>query len=78
MKQKCYDLTDKQILLLLTVRQSNKTLKNRLNDLLKKKKKKKKNKNKSTKSTKKIKIKSSTLRNNKIKKINVKKSRKKR
>jgi len=74
MKQKCYDLTDKQILLLLTVRQSNKTLKNRLNDLLKKKK----NKNKSTKSTKKIKIKSSTLRNNKIKKINVKKSRKKR
>ena len=39
MKQKCYDLTDKQILLLLTVQHSNKTLKNRLNDLLKMKKK---------------------------------------
>ena len=55
MKQKCYDLTDKQILLLLTVKHSNKTLKNRLNDLLKMKKKKKK---KAKKQTKKNKIKS--------------------
>ena len=48
MKQKCYDLTDKQILLLLTVQHSNKTLKNRLNDLLKVKKKKNKRKIKKT------------------------------
>ncbi len=76
MKQKCYDLTDKQILLLLTVQHSNKTLKNRLNDLLKVKKKKKIKKNQ----TKKIKIKQSLTRKNKknIRKIRVNKSKKRR
>ena len=78
MKQKCYDLTDKQILLLLTVQHSNKTLKNRLNDLLKVKKKKKKRKIKKNQ-TKKIKIKESSTRKNKknIRKIRVNKSKKK-
>ena len=78
MKQKCYDLTDNQILMLLTVQHSNKTLKQRLNDLLKKKSTK--NKKKSTKKIKKIKIKHHSTRKNKgrIKKLRVKKSRKKR
>ena len=38
MKQKCFDLSDSQILILLTARLAKKTLKNRLKKLLKKKK----------------------------------------
>ena len=38
MKQKCFDLSDSQILILLTARPAKKTLKNRLKKLLKKKK----------------------------------------
>ena len=46
MKQKCYNLTNNHIMLLLTAPPANKTLKNRLNDLLKKKEKTKKEKKK--------------------------------
>ena len=37
-KQKCYNLTNNHIMSLLTAPPANKTLKNRLNDLLKKRK----------------------------------------
>ena len=67
MKQKCFDLSDSQILILLTARPAKKTLKNRLKKLLKKKKRTYKKK------TKKIKLKLKSKKNKKSKTIKVRK-----
>ena len=78
MKEKCYNLTNNHIMLLLTAPPANKTLKNRLNDLLRKKKRRKKKKRKTKRNvTKKIKISRRNLGRKNKKIIKIKKSRKK-